>query len=310
MSKIPVWIDTDTGVDDAVAIITANSLEQLDIVGVSAVAGNTTVENAFNNSRNVLSLAGREDVKVYKGAEKPLVKELKTAGYVHGSSGLGVAVLEESKAPKEDKKAWDALYEKARELDGELNIVAIGPLTNIAITIAKHPDFVNYVKQLCIMGGAIVGGNITPSAEFNIYEDPHGAQCVFKSGIPVKMFGLDVTSKAYLDDDDIEEIVGYNNKASKLFMDSNKIIYENRAKFYDHGLCEHDTCPIAYLAHPEIFTGQECGIYVETKGDLTIGKTVSDFYTDFKFEDRHCEAFTDVDREEFVKIIKKAYRAY
>ena len=310
MKKIPVWIDTDTGVDDAVALITANSLEQLDIVGVSAVAGNTTLVNAFNNSRNVLSLMGREDIKVYPGAEKPLVRDLVTASYVHGKSGLGEAMLERSKAPEETEKAWDALYEKARELNGELNVVAIGPLTNIATTIIKHPDFVNYVKQLCIMGGAIVGGNITPSAEFNIYVDPQAAENVFKSGIKVKMFGLDVTHKAYLSDEDIEEIASYNNKASKLFMDSISIIFQIRKKIYDNGLCEHDTCPIVYLAYPEIFTSKKCGIYVETQGDLTMGKTISDLYTDFKFENREQEAFLDIDRERFVKLIKDAYKAY
>jgi len=310
VNKIPVWIDTDTGVDDAVALITAASLKQLDIKGVSAVAGNTTLENAFRNARDVLSLAGREDIKVYKGADKPLVKDLHIAPHVHGENGLGDAIIDPSKAPVEEKNAFDALYEKTKELNGELTIVAIGPLTNIATTIIKHPDFVNYVKCLCIMGGAIEGGNITPCAEFNIYEDPHGAQCVFKSGIKIKMFGLDVTLKAYLSDDDIAEIVSCNNRASRFFESSNKLIYAIQERHSGNGLCEHDTCPIVYLAHPELFTGKPCGIYVETQGEVTMGKTVADLYTDHKYEDRHCEAYIDINREEFVKIIKEAYKAY
>ena len=156
----------------------------------------------------------------------------------------------------------------------------------------------------------IDGGNITPCAEFNIYEDPHGAQCVFKSGIKIKMFGLDVTLKAYLTDDDIAEIVSYNNKTSRFFESSNKLIYAIQERHSGNGLCEHDTCPIVYLAHPELFTGKPCGIYVETQGEITMGKTVADLYTDHKYEDRHCEAYIDIDREEFVKIIKEAYKAY
>lgn len=310
MSKIPVWIDTDTGVDDAVALITAMFLKQLDILGVSAVAGNTTLENAFRNARDVLALAEREDIKVYKGADKPLIRELHIAPHVHGENGIGDAVIEHSKAPVEEMKAFDALYEKARELKGELTVVAVGPLTNIATTIIKHPDFINYVKCLCIMGGAVEGGNITPCAEFNIYEDPYAAQCVFKSGIKIKMFGLDVTLKAYLSDDDIAEIISYNNTASRFFENSNKLIYAVQERHNANGLCEHDTCPIVYLAHPELFVGKPCGIYVETQGEITMGKTVADLYSDHKYEDRHCEAYLDLNREEFVKIIKEAYRAY
>ena len=308
MNKIPVWIDTDTGVDDAVALVTATSLKQLEIVGVSAVAGNTTLDNAFRNARNVLSLAGREDIKVYRGADKPLVLDLRVATYAHGENGLGGVVIEDSKAPVEEENAYDALYEKARELNGELIVIAVGPLTNIAMTIIKHPDFINYVKCFHIMGGAIDGGNVTPTSEFNIYEDPHGAQTVFKSGVPIKMFGLDVTLKAFLDDNDIAEIKGMNNSLSKLFVDSNDLLYAAQEHHFRNGLCEHDCCPVIYTACPELFTGSKCGIYVETMGEITMGKTVCDLYSDYKFEDRHCEAYYDVNREEFVKIIKNAYK--
>ena len=310
MKKIPVWIDTDTGVDDAVALLTTIKLEPLDIVGVSAVAGNTTQENAFRNARDVLSLAGREDIKVYPGADKPLVKELKIAPHVHGENGLGDAQIPRSKAPVETKKAWDALYEKAKELEGELVVCPIGPLTNIAISIALHPDIVNYIKVLNIMGGAAKGGNITPCAEFNIYSDPHAAENVMKSGIPVNMFGLDVTLKAYLDDDDIKEISSYGNKASDLFRDSIHLIYKVRERIGFSGLCEHDCCPLVYTAYPEMFEGHRCGIYVETQGTITQGKTVTDLWTDFKFPDRHCNFFLELDQPRFAKLIKDAYKSF
>lgn len=310
MKKIPVWIDTDTGVDDAVALLVASKLEQIELVGVSAVAGNTSLENAFRNARDVLALAGRKEVKVYAGADKPLVIDLHTAEYVHGTNGLGGAKIPLSDAPKEKQKAWDALYEAAKAYKGELVVCPVGPLTNIAIAIAKHPDIVDMIKELNVMGGAIIGGNVTPCAEFNIYSDPHAAENVMKSGIRVNLFGLDVTHKAYLDDEDIDAIASFDNPASRLFVDSNHLLYESRAKLHWKGVCEHDSCPVIYTAYPEWFEGHKCGIYVETQGKITFGKTVSDLYTDFKFEDRHCMAFMDVDREKFSQKIIDTYRQF
>ncbi len=310
MKKIPVWIDTDTGVDDAVALVTACHMEELEIAGVSAVAGNTSLENAFRNARDVLALVGRKDIKVYAGADRPLVRELFKAEYVHGNNGLGGAEIPRSDAPVEEKKAWDALYEAARKYEGELVVCPTGPLTNIATAIAKHPDIVEYIKVLNVMGGCADGGNITPCAEFNIYVDPHAAENVFKSGIPVNLFGLDVTHKAYLDDDDIEEISSMGNPVSDLFKDSNGLLYAYREKLRWKGLCEHDSCPVVYTAHPDWFEGRECAIYVETEGAITLGKTVTDLWTDFKFEDRHCRFFLEVDRKKFTDLIKEAYRSH
>ena len=310
MKKIPVWIDTDTGVDDAVALLTACYIEEIDIVGVSAVAGNTSLENAFRNARDVLALAKRKDIRVYPGADRPLVVDLYKAEYVHGSNGLGGAQIPLSDAPIEQTKAWDALYEAAKKYSGELVVCPVGPLTNIATAIIKHPDIVDHIKVLNVMGGCADGGNITPCAEFNIYVDPHGAECVFKSGIPVNLFGLDVTHRAYLDDDDIAEISSYGNPASDLFRDSNGLLYAARERLHWNGLCEHDSCPVVFSAHPDWFEGKECGIFVETEGKISRGKTVTDLWTDFKFEDRHCRFFLNLDRDRFVSLIKEAYRSY
>ena len=310
MKKIPVWIDTDTGVDDAVALLLACKLEEIDLVGVSAVMGNVTLENTFRNARDVLYLAGKQDIKVYAGASTPLIKQHFAAVNVHGNNGLGGAIIETSKAEIETKNAYDALYEKAKELNGELIVCAIGPLTNIAITISKYPDFINYVKQLNIMGGAADGGNVTPCAEFNIYADPDAAECVFKSGININMFGLDVTMKAFLDEDDLEEIYAYDNKASNLFKDSTRLIYQHRKQFYDIGLCEHDSCPVVYIVHPEWFTGHKCSVFVETHSKITAGKTVTDLWSDYKYEKQNCTLFTDINQKEFSKLIKDIYKSY
>ena len=310
MNKKPVWIDTDTGVDDAVALVLASTLKQIELVGASAVAGNTSLQNAFRNCRNVLSLVGREDVKVFPGADRPLVIDLHTAEYAHGQNGLGGAIIPMSKAPEETMKAWDALYETAKEYQGELIVCAVGPLTNIAIAIAKHPDIVGMIRELNIMGGVADGGNVTPCAEFNIYSDPQAAEAVLRSGIKVNLFGLDVTHKAYLTEEDVKEIAAIGNRVSDLFRDSKRSMFEQWRKFYEKGICEHDSCPVMYTAYPDWFEGHKCGIYVETQGTITFGKTVTDLWTDYKFEDRHCQIFLNVDRDKFVERIKEAYRSF
>lgn len=300
--KIPVWIDTDTGVDDAVMLMCASELEQLDIKGISAVAGNVEEEKTFKNARNVISLCGREDIKVYPGAKDPLCIPLETAKYVHGEDGLGGAIIPDSKAPLETEYGYDVMYRTAKEMSEKLTIAAVGPLTNIAIAITKYPDLPEYIDKIVIMGGAVVGGNKTPSAEFNIYADPQAAEVVFKSGIPVYMFGLDVTLKSSLNMTDIETVCAGTNAKQKLFRDSTSFgikIYEER-----HGekkLCLHDVCPVMYLCYPEMFTLYDAGVYVEIESDITFGKTVCDLYSDFKFKDRHCKVAMDVDREAFAK---------
>lgn len=304
-----IWIDTDTGVDDAIAMFIASKTDCLDVVGISAVAGNAELNYTFKNARNVVYMAGK-DYKVYKGADKPLIYPLRTAPMAHGVNGLGDATIPESDAPVENKPAWDALYEKAKELNGELNVVAIGPLTNIALTLRVHPDFKDYCKEIFIMGGVATGGNATPCAEFNIYADPHAAREVFESGIFINMFGLDVTEKALLVKEDIEEIISYNNPPSNLFRDSTSYLLKLYESQHMYGLCEHDSCPIIYLIHPELFKYEDCGVYVEADSEFTRGETVVDIWSNIKFKDRHCRVFLDVDREKFAQVIKDVYKQF
>lgn len=299
--RIPLWIDCDTGVDDAVMLMVATQLDCLDIKGVTAVAGNVEVEKTFKNTRNVLSLCKREDIKVYPGAGKPLYVPQETAKYVHGEDGLCGAVIVESNAPVETLHGYDVMYQCAKE-NGKLTIAAVGPLTDIAIAIVKYPDLVNYVDKIVIMGGAVEGGNKTPEAEFNIYVDPHAAQTVFKSGIPVYMFGLDVTQKSSLTMDEVETIFAGTNAKQKLFRDSVSLslkIFKER--FGVEKVCLHDVCPIMYLAYPDMFTLVDAGVYVETEAEITLGKTVCDVYSDFKFKDRHCKVALDLKRDDFAQ---------
>ena len=203
MNKIPVWFDTDIGVDDAVAFLVLHRQPELEVVGISAVSGNVGLEHTYPNARNICHLVGAR-YPVYKGADRPLYAEVEHASYVHGEEGLGGARLESSPAPHESEAAWDALYRAAVEYGGGLQGLAVGPLTNIAIALAKYPTLKTLIKRLLIMGGGAARGNTTPAAEFNIYADPEAAQLVFKSGIPIVMCGLDVTLQGYLTAEEIE----------------------------------------------------------------------------------------------------------
>lgn len=308
---IPIWIDTDTGVDDAVALLCALKLDKLTIRGISAVAGNVEHAKTFKNCRNVLAYAGREDIKVYPGAIKPMCVELDDASEVHGKDGLGGVVIPDSPAEKETMHAWDAIYEAAKKEGGKLQIVAVGPLTNIANAIISHPDLKDMVERILIMGGAAVGGNATMAAEFNIYADPHSAETVMQSGIPVVMFGLDVTVDAYLDAKDIQDIRNFNTKISQFFVD----VVQANLNFYIKNykreiLCIHDACPLIYLQYPEIFTGQKAGVYVETQSRLSFGKTVTDIWSDTKFKSRETMVMLGVDREKFASTLKGLLQQY
>ena len=308
---IPIWIDTDTGVDDAVALLCALKLDKLAIRGISAVAGNVEHAKTFKNCRNVLAYAGREDIKVYPGAIKPMCVELDDASEVHGKDGLGGVVIPDSPAEKETMHAWNAIYEAAKKEGGKLQIVAVGPLTNIANAIISHPDLKDMIERILIMGGAAVGGNATMAAEFNIYADPHSAETVMQSGIPVVMFGLDVTVDAYLDSKDIQDIRDFNTKISKFFVD----VVQSNLNFYIKNykreiLCIHDACPLIYLQYPEIFTGQKAGVYVETQSRLCFGKTVTDIWSDTKFKTRETMVMLGVDREKFASTLKGLLQQY
>ena len=279
MMKRPVWIDSDAGVDDAMALILAAKLDQIELVGASAVAGNVPLRETFRNVRNILALAGRADVKVYPGADKPWIVPLEPAYDAHGENGLGGVVIPESDAPAETEHAWDKLYEAACAHPHELSVVAVGPLTNIANTIIKYPKFSSLVKEVAIMGGAIIGGNRTPAAEFNILADPHAAQCLFKSGIPVVMFPLDVTHQMRLTKEDLEEIGSYGKPWSRPLQEANAYIMPLFIRNgYGPIIFMHDSCPVIWLQYPELFEGKIAGVNVETRFGAAIGKTVSDLY--------------------------------
>ncbi|MDO4501088.1 MAG: nucleoside hydrolase [Erysipelotrichaceae bacterium] len=314
MSKRPVWIDTDTGIDDAFALLSALQLPNIEVVGCSAVSGNVELEKTFKNCRNVLSLAGREDIPVYKGADRPIMGEPHYAKNVHGENGIGDIEIPESKAKVETMSAYDALYECAKKYNGELVLVAVGPLSNVATAIFKYPELVKLIKEIDIMGGSVAfGGNSNTTAEFNIFGDPYAAAAVFKAGVPINMFGLDVTIQAHLKREEVDSIKEMGNKVTDFayaISDPPMALY--RMLGIGDILCLHDSCPLIYLNNPEIFSGKLAGVYVETQGGITLGKTVSDVFvkTDELFKVKNAQVMLGVDREKFAKIVLETLSKY
>ena len=310
MNKLPVWIDCDTGVDDAIALLVAHRLDTLQIVGISTVAGNVPLEKTTRNTLKLCDLMGA-DYPVYPGAAQPWLREYHSAVMFHGEDGLGGAVLPEPSREAQSEPAWDALYRTTKQYPGTLELVAVGPLTNVATALVTHPELPQLLHRIVIMGGAAVGGNTTPSAEFNIYADPDAAQTVFRSGVPIVMCGLDVTLQAYLTPADLDEIGAHGTAVTRFTRECT-----HTAEHFCHdvfglpGVSMHDTCPLMYLAHPELFSGQEAGVFVETQGDITLGKTVTDLYSDHQFEEKNALVLLKLDRDAFLRHLKAALYSY
>ena len=306
MSAVPIWIDTGAGSDDAIALMTAVRLEQMGLVricGISVVFGNVECDKAFINARNVLALLNREDIPVYKGADHPLVEKLETTGDDVGSVCMGGAVLPVSSAEHQTMPAWDAIWECACREEDRLQLILIGPETNAALALQKYPLLKGRIARILVMGGAEIGGSKTPAAEYHIWADPHAAQKVFKSGIPIVMCGLDVTMKAVLLPKEIDEIKSGGNSMSGLFLATAGKVSKNDPLCPAGSYIAHASCPILYCAFPDIFTGENAGVFVETQGTITRGKTVSDRDTDVKFPAINVFLVLDLDRERFAGFI-------
>lgn len=303
MTRIPIWMDCDTGTDDAVAIMLAHKLPELDLLGLSAVCGNTTQENAYWNTHRICGMLGAR-YPVYPGAAQPLMKPLVTAADVHGANGLGDVVLPIPEgACMPEIPAWDALYDCARQCPGELRLIATGPLTNVAIAFIKHPDLPGLLHSVLFMGGSAGRGNVTPAAEFNFYADPHAAELVLKSGAKLVMCGLDVTEQAYYTLEQLEAMAATGAKAGKFVRDCGVRAWKIFGGLGMQGFAMHDSCPVMYAAHPELFDGKQAGVVVETRGTLTNGKSVTDLYSDKQFPFKNAYVVLKVDRDRFLEIL-------
>jgi len=304
-AKIPVLIDCDPGIDDAVALTLAFGCGRLDVLGVATVAGNTTGENTYRNARKFLSFIGAE-VEVARGADKPMLRPLVTAPDVHGKTGLGAIGETEDGGAGNDvtdtagRSALDLITEILLNHPTKVTLIPVGPLTNIAIAFLARPEIKDRIEKIVLMGGAALEGNRTPAAEFNIYVDPEAARVVFDSGVPITMIGLDVTHQALIYPDEIEALrkLGLVGRIVAELMDFYGHHYRKRFE----GNPIHDALAVAAVFEPDIVSTRHVNVCVETSGEFTLGRTVVDF-RGVTGREPNCDVALGVDRERFINLI-------
>ncbi len=282
MSPRKVIIDTDPGQDDAVAILLAlASPEEIDVLGITAVAGNVPLALTEKNARIICELAGKPDVKVYAGCDRPLRRDLVTAEHVHGKTGLDGPVLSDPIMTLQDRHAVDFIIDTLRAQEARtVTLCPLGPLTNIAAALEKAPDIAERVQEIILMGGGYFeGGNITPSAEFNIFVDPQAADIVFKSGIQIVVMPLDVTHKALVTKPRNDAFRAIGTPVGLAVADMTDFFERfDKEKYGSEGAPLHDPCVTAYLVRPDLFSGRHINVEIETQSELTMGATVADWW--------------------------------
>ncbi|WP_174803745.1 nucleoside hydrolase [Martelella limonii] len=282
MSARKIIIDTDPGQDDAAAIMLALASEdEIEVLGITAVAGNVPLDKTERNARIVCELSGRSDIKVFAGCDKPMRRPLITAEHVHGKTGLDGPELDEPTMALADGHAVDFIIETLRSApEKTVTLCTLGPLTNIGTALEKAPDIAGRVQEIVMMGGGYFeGGNITPSAEFNIYVDPEAAEIVFRSGIPIVMMPLDVTHQLLCLKERVDRIDAIGRPAAQAIAAMLRF-YErfDVEKYGSDGGPLHDPTVTAYLVKPELFSGRHCNVEIETQSELTLGATVIDWW--------------------------------
>ena len=303
-----IILDCDPGHDDAVAIMLASASSEIEILGITCVGGNSGLNNTVNNALKVCTLIERTDLKIYSGANKPIYYDLFTAEYVHGKTGLdkkGDPITVNSEYKVQKQNAIDFIIETCQSSSDQIYLCPTGPLTNIALSLQKDPSIKNKIKEIVFMGGAAMClGNTTPSAEFNIYVDPHAANIVLDSGIPLTMMGLDVTHQVNVNRTIINSINENNNKSSKFFGELMEFYTIFHKKLYETEETPlHDPCVIAYLLEPGIFKGKLVNVIVEENSKLTRGETIVDWLgvTNRK---PNCMVMNHADDKKFFELLK------
>ena len=298
-------IDTDPGQDDAVAILLALASPEINLLGITTVAGNVPLALTQENARKICDLAGRTDMQVFAGLDRPLVRPLVTAEHVHGRTGLDGPVLPDPETPLQEQHAVDYIIDTLRrEPAGSVTLAPIGPLSNIAMAMQRAPDIIPRIRQIILMGGAYFEvGNITPAAEFNIYVDPHAAQVVFASGVPVIMMPLDVTHKALTRTDRVAALRAIGNRTGVAVAEMLEFFERfDEAKYGSDGGPLHDPCTVAWMIAPDIFNGRPCNVEIETASPLTMGMTVVDWWQ-VSSRPHNALVIGDLDADRFFSLI-------
>lgn len=307
MAPRKIIIDTDPGQDDALAILLALGSPELEVLGITCVAGNVPLPLTIRNARLVCELAGRPDMRIFAGCERPMVRDLVTAEAVHGETGLDGPDWDEPTMPVQEQHAVDWLVETLMAAgDGEITLCPVGPITNVAMAMIREPRIVPKIGEIVTMGGGyFVGGNTTPVAEFNVYVDPHAAAVMYRSGVPIVTMPLDVTHKALMSPEWIASIraiggeVGTKTAAMVSFYERYDL-----DRYGTRGGPLHDPATIAYLLRPELYGGKDVFVEVETHSELTMGMTVVDYWDRFGREP-NCRWISEVDSDGFFALIRE-----
>jgi purine nucleosidase len=277
-----IIIDTDPGQDDAAAILLAlGSPEEINVLGITAVAGNVPLPLTQKNTRIVCELAGKVDIPVFAGCEAPIARKLITAEHVHGTTGLDGPTLPDPTMPLQKQHGVDFIVETLRDRpSGSVTLCPLGPLTNIATALQRAPNIAERIQEIVLMGGAYFEvGNITPAAEFNIYVDPEAAEIVFKSGIKITVMPLDVTHKVLVTPDRVQALRDCKTKVCDAMAEMVDFFERfDTDKYGSAGAPLHDPCVTAYLIKPELFSGRYINVEIETQSELTLGMTVADWW--------------------------------
>ncbi|CAN7181276.1 nucleoside hydrolase [Rhizobium sp. LjRoot30] len=310
MAPRKIIIDTDPGQDDAAAIFLAlGSADELEVLGITTVAGNVPLALTARNARIICELCDRRDIRIFAGADKPVSRPLVTAEHVHGKTGLDGPELAEPTMALESQHAVDFIVETLRrEPEGSVTLCTLGPLTNIALALQKAPDIAPRVRELVMMGGGFFeGGNITPAAEFNIYVDPEAAAAVFASGIPIVMMPLDVTHQLLTLKSRVERMRAIGSRPAIAMVEMLEFFERfDIEKYGSDGGPLHDPTVIAYLLKPELFGGRDCNVEIELQSPLTVGMTVVDWWqvTDRK---HNAKVMRQVDADGFFALLTERF---
>jgi inosine-uridine nucleoside N-ribohydrolase len=298
----PILIDCDPGHDDAIALLLALASPEVDLLGVTTVAGNQTLAKTTANALRVLEFVGRSDVPVAAGADRPLSRELHVAAHVHGESGLDGPALPPPHGEPIDEHAVDFLARSALGSERPVTLVPVGPLTNIALLLARYPEVVEAVERIVLMGGAVAEGNTTPAAEFNIWADPEAARRVFSSGLSVTMIGLDVTHKALMTDAHAERLRS-SGPAGRMVAELYDFFKGFHAETYGFdGAPIHDAVAVAQVIRPGIVETVHRRVDIDCESELCRGRTVVDLWrrTD---REPNADIGVEIDRDAFLELL-------
>jgi purine nucleosidase len=274
---MPLIIDCDPGVDDAIALLLAFASPELDLRGIVTVAGNVPIAVTSGNARRICELAQRRDVPVFSGCPRPVMRPLVTAAEVHGESGLIGVDLPVPTLPLQAEHGVTWLIRTLLAAAEPVTIATLGPLTNLAMAIVQAPQIAATIARVVVMGGSMSQGNVTPSAEFNIYCDPHAAQIVMTAGLPLTLIGLDVTHRAIATPDRLQMLRDIGAPIGPIVADLLTAYgeYDRQRHGFD-GAPLHDPCVIAYLLQPELFTSHDRYVEIETVSPSSLGQTIID----------------------------------